>query len=99
MGLNVMKDLNSKTKMMMVFTDGRNNGGRLNPLDPSTLAEDYGIRIYTVGIGTKGKVPFLKHTLFGQGLIYSAAGFRESTLREVAEQTGGQQFLTIKRNL
>ena len=91
-GVNRMKDLKSKSKIMIALTDGRSNVGRLDPLQASKLAEHYGIKVYTVGVGTKGKAPFLMDTLFGQRYVYQPVDLDEGTLKQVAEQTGAQYF-------
>ncbi|MEC7181287.1 MAG: VWA domain-containing protein [Bdellovibrionota bacterium] len=91
-GVNRMKDLKSKSKIMIALTDGRNNAGRLSPLQASKLADHYGVKVYTIGVGTQGKAPFLADTLFGKRYIYQKVDLDESTLKQVASETGAKYF-------
>ena len=91
-GVNRMKDLKSKSKIMIALTDGRNTAGRLNPLQASKLADHYGVKVYTIGVGTKGKAPFLADTLFGKRYIYQEVDLDEATLKKVASETGARYF-------
>ena len=87
-----MKDLKSKSKIMIALTDGRNTAGRLSPLQASKLADHYGVKVYTIGVGTQGKAPFLADTLFGKRYIYQKVDLDESTLKQVASETGAKYF-------
>ncbi len=87
-----MKDLKSKSKIMILLTDGRSNAGRLPPLKASELANTYDIKIYTIGVGTKGKAPFLMDTIFGKRYTYQDVDIDEKTLTEMAEKTGAKYY-------
>ena len=91
-GVNRMKDLKAKSKIMIALTDGRSNVGHLSPSNASKLAEHFGIKVYTIGVGTDGKAPFLRDTLFGKRYEYIESDLDEVTLKQVAEQTGAQYF-------
>jgi Ca-activated chloride channel family protein len=54
-----LKDLESKSKVIILLTDGRNNSGKIPPLQAAEIAKTLGIKIYTVGVGKRGKAPFL----------------------------------------
>ena len=53
--INRLKDSKTKSKVIILMTDGVNNTGVIDPLSAAELAKEYGIRVYTIGIGTNGK--------------------------------------------
>ncbi len=87
-----LKDLDAKSKVIILLTDGRNNAGRITPTVGAELAKEYKIKIYTVGTGTKGKAPFLVNTPTGPQYIYDEVDIDEDTMKEIAKITGGQYF-------
>jgi Ca-activated chloride channel family protein len=87
-----LKDLPSKSKIIILLTDGRNNSGRLTPEKAAEIAATYGIKIYTIGVGTRGPVPFPEETFFGTRQILVQLDIDEETLQRIAEKTGGQFF-------
>jgi len=87
-----LKDLKSKSKVMILLTDGRSNAGALPPIQVAQAAKTFGIKIYTIGIGTKGKAPFLVNSVFGQRYVYQEVDIDETTLKEISQITGGQYF-------
>ncbi len=87
-----LKNLKSKSKIIILLTDGRNNAGRLSPVKAAELARKYGVRIYTIGAGTKGKAPFLVNTLFGKQYTYQQVDIDEHTLRKISRTTNGLYF-------
>lgn len=91
-GVNRMKDLKAKSKVMILLTDGRSNAGQLPPDKAADLAKTFGIKIYTIGAGTRGKAPFLADTMFGQRYIYQDVDIDEDTLTKVAETTSGKYY-------
>ena len=64
-----LKDLESKSKVIILLTDGRNNAGNITPFQAAEIAKTYGIKIYTVGVGTEGQAPFPVNTPFGQKML------------------------------
>jgi Ca-activated chloride channel family protein len=64
-GVNRLKDSKAKSKVMILLTDGVNNRGEIDPLTASQIAQTFGIRIYTVGVGTVGEAPYPVQTPFG----------------------------------
>ena len=90
--VNRLKDLKAKERVVILLTDGRSNSGRLPPLKAAELAATYKIKIYTVGVGTNGKAPFLIETIFGPRYQYEDVDIDEDTLREIAAKTGGAYF-------
>ncbi|MBF0312270.1 MAG: VWA domain-containing protein [Oligoflexia bacterium] len=90
--INRIKNLPSKSKVVILLTDGRNNAGDLQPLKAAELAKVFGIKVYTIGAGTKGKAPFLQDTLFGKRYVYADVEIDEELLTEVARITGAQYY-------
>ena len=87
-----LKDLKSDSKLIILLTDGRNNAGNLAPLQAAQTAKAFGIKIHTIGVGTRGKAPFLVNSIFGQRYVYQEVDIDEGTLKEIAKITGGQYF-------
>ncbi len=91
-GVNRLKDSKSKSKIMILLTDGVNNAGEIDPITAAQIAKDYGIRIYTVGVGTRGKAPYPFMTPFGKQYQMVPVEIDENTLRQIAQITGGKYF-------
>ncbi len=87
-----LKDLPSKSKVVVLLTDGRNNAGTIAPEKAAEIAKSFGIRVYTIGIGTKGPVPFPQRGFFGTQLVYVDLDMDEETLRKIAEVTSGKYY-------
>ncbi len=87
-----LKDLESKSKVIILLTDGRNNSGNITPFQAAEIAKTYGIKIYTVGVGTQGQAPFTMSTPFGQKMLMHRVAIDEDSLKKIAEQTGGRYF-------
>ena len=87
-----LKDLVSKSKVIILLTDGRNNAGNITPYQAAEIAKTYGIKIYTVGVGTKGDAPFPMNAPFGQRMLMQRVAIDEVSLKKIAEQTGGRYF-------
>ncbi len=92
-----LKDLKSKSKVIILLTDGRNNAGSLSPAQAAQIGKTFGIKIYTIGVGTRGKAPFLVDSLFGKQYIYQNVEIDEKTLQEIAETTGAKYFRATDR--
>lgn len=87
-----LKDIKAKSKIVLLLTDGKSNAGELNPIDAAKLANTYGVKVYTIGVGTKGKAPFKVESFFGTHLQYADVEFDEDTLIEVARITNAKYF-------
>jgi len=87
-----LKDLASKSKVVILLTDGRNNAGTLTPTTAADIAKTYAIKTYTIGVGTEGEAPFLVDSLFGQQYVYQKVDLDEGTLRHIAATTGAKYF-------
>lgn len=93
--VNRLKDSPSKSKVVILLTDGTNNRGQIAPLTAADLAKSYGIRVYTIGIGTKGMAPTPVQTPFGMRIQNMPVDIDEKTLTEIASLTGGQYFRAV----
>ena len=90
---NRLKDMEAKTKLIVLLTDGDNNAGKVQPLTAAEAAKALGIRIYTIGAGTEGEAPFPLQNAFGRTVYRNVlVKFDEKTLGEIASITNGQYF-------
>ena len=90
---NRLRESESKTKVMVLLTDGRNNSGRIDPLTAAELAATLDTKIYTIGAGTVGLVPYpVDDPLTGRRYERRQFDLDEDTLMEIARITGGQYF-------
>jgi len=87
-----LKDLKSKSRVVILLTDGRNNAGRISPETAAEIARTYNVKVYTIGVGTEGKAPFLVDTFFGKQFIWQEVDLDEETLQMIAHETGGKYF-------
>ena len=92
-GAKRLKNMNAKEKIMILLTDGESNTGATLPLEAAQAAASLGIKIYTVGIGSNGPVPFPVNSFFGPTVEYFDVGFDEPGLRQIAATTGGHYYL------
>ena len=92
-GLNRLKNSKSKSKIMVLLTDGENNTGEIDPIRASKLANDIGVKIYTIGIGKEGgaKIPYY-HPLYGKVYSDTLTYLDEKTLKLIAQNTNGSYF-------
>lgn len=90
--VNRLKDSDSQSKVVILLTDGTNNRGQIAPLTAADLARSYGIRVYTIGVGTQGVAPTPVQTPFGVRIQNVEVDIDEKTLTEIASITGGQYF-------
>lgn len=90
--VNRLRHSEAESRTVILLTDGSNNVATLEPETAAELAKAMGIRVYTVGVGKKGKVPYPQSGLFGQTTRMVEVPIDEDLLITVAEQTGGQYF-------
>lgn len=86
------KEYEIKSKIMILLTDGQNNFGRREPLEAARLARDWGVKIYTIGVGGREAVATMR-TIFGDFKVPMGEGVDERTLRAIAEETGGRFWM------
>jgi len=91
-GVNRLKDSKAKSKVMILLTDGVSNAGEIDPLTAAELAKNYGIRVYTIGIGTIGQAPYPFQTPFGTRYQMVPVEIDEGVLRSIAQTTDGKYF-------
>ncbi len=87
-----LKDLKSKSKVIILLTDGRNNSGTISPLQAAEIAKSLGIKVYTIGVGKRGKAPFLVDSIFGKRLIYQNVDIDEEVLNKISKMTDAKYF-------
>jgi len=91
--VNRLKDSRAKSRVIVLLTDGRNNRGVIDPATGAALAQALGIKIYTIGVGTKGEAPYpVEDPVFGKRYIYLPADIDEDILKDIASRTGGLYF-------
>lgn len=91
--VNRLNESKAKSKVVILLTDGVNNSGNIPPLTAAEIAESYGVKVYTIGVGTNGKASMPVQTITGQTVFRKTDVYiDEETLTQVAEQTGGQYF-------
>jgi len=92
--VNRLKDSRAKSKVIILLTDGVNNSGFIDPKIASELAVEYGIKVYTIGLGTNGMalspIGFNPNGSFRYGRMQ--VEIDESLLKEIASETGGRYF-------
>ena len=82
-----------KGKVIILLTDGENTAGQIDPIPAAELAKSFDIKIYTIGVGTKGQAPVPVTTRFGEQRVQMMpVNIDEDTLRKVADATGGKYF-------
>ena len=90
--VNRLKDSPAKSKVVILLTDGVNNRGAVAPATAAELARTYGIRVYTIGVGTYGEAPYPVPTPFGVQLQNVPVEIDEEVLQQIAALTGGKYF-------
>jgi Ca-activated chloride channel family protein len=91
--LNRLRDVESKSKLVILMTDGQNNAGKTPPLTAAEAAEALGVRVYTIGVGTRGVAPIAVTDAFGRRVYRQMqVDIDEDTLTKIAERTGGRYF-------
>lgn len=83
----------AKSKVIILLTDGSNNQGDISPLTAADVAKSYGIRVYTVGVGSKGRAPY-PYPLPGGGVYYTMMPVEidNETLQQISKVTDGQFY-------
>lgn len=90
---NMLKDSTADSRVLILLTDGANNSGQIDPFTAAQAAQTLGIKVYTIGMGRRGLVPFPDVNIFGQTTTtYRESNLDETTLERIAEETGGLYF-------
>lgn len=91
--INRLRDSEAESKVIILLTDGMNNAGEIDPITAGEMAATFGIRIYTLGIGTRGTAPYpVDDPVFGRRYQNVEVNIDEEMLTQVANQTGGQYY-------
>ena len=90
-----LRDSVAESKVVILLTDGRNNAGAISPTKAAEIAKTYDIKVYTVGVGTRGQAPFVMDTVFGQRIVMQDVEIDEETLQAIADITGGEYFRAV----
>lgn len=91
--INRLRDLKSKSKIVILMTDGQNNAGKLAPLTVAEAAKSLGVKVYTIGVGMRGQAPMPVY--FGGrkvGYRMEPVDIDEDTLQKIANMTGGKYY-------
>lgn len=87
-----IKDSDAKSKVVILLTDGVNNRGEVAPLTAAEIARTFGVRVYTIAVGTYGTAPFPVQTPFGVRYQDMKVEIDEELLKNIAQITGGEFF-------
>ena len=96
--VNRMKDSKTKSKVIILLTDGSNNAGDIDPITAAEIAKTFGIRVYAVGVGSYGQARVPVQTPMGVQYMTMDSQFDETTLRNIASTTGGAYFRATDNN-
>lgn len=91
-GINRLKDSDAESRVIILLTDGVNNAGEVDPISAAEIASTFGIRIYTIGVGTRGQAPYPVQTPFGTRYQMVPVEIDEMILKKIADITGGEYF-------
>ncbi len=95
--LNRLRELRSKSKIVILMTDGQNNAGKVPPLTAAEAAETLKVKVYTIGVGTRGLAPFPYIDAFGRkDYKPMQVDIDEDTLTQIARRTGGKYYRADK---
>jgi len=93
--INRLRELKSKSKIVILMTDGQNNAGNVTPLTVAEAARTLGIKVYTIGVGTRGQAPMPRgRNPFTGQMMYQMmpVDIDEDTLQKIADMTGGKYY-------
>jgi len=96
LGVRTLRERPPGSRVLILLTDGEDNASSIPPLEAAKLAKQYGVRIYTIGIGKKGLVPFPNQ--FG-GYQMGEVSMDEELLKEIAKETGGHYFSATNQKM
>jgi Ca-activated chloride channel family protein len=87
-----LKDSKAKSKVIILLTDGTNNRGEIAPLTAAEIAKTFGIRVYTIAVGTIGEAPYPQQTAMGPRTVMMKVEIADKVFTQIAQITGGLYF-------
>lgn len=92
--LNRLRESDSKSKVVILLTDGVNNRGQISPLTAAEIAKELGVKVYTIGVGRNGEAPYPLFDERGREVqtVTMKVEIDEEILRKIASGTGGEYF-------
>jgi Ca-activated chloride channel family protein len=91
--VNRLRELKSKSKIVILMTDGQNNAGKVAPLTAAEAAHALGVKVYTIGVGTQGQAPMPATDMFGRRVYQMVpVDIDEETLTRISDMTGGKYY-------
>jgi len=96
--INRIKDSDAVSKVIILLTDGVNNRGEIAPSTAADIAKTYGVRVYTIGVGTRGTAPYPVQTPYGIQYRNMPVEIDEAVLKDIASKTGGSYFRATDNN-
>ena len=93
--INRLRELKSKSKIVILMTDGQSNAGKVAPLTVAEAAQKLGVKVYTIGVGTRGEAPMPRgRNPFTGEVVYqmTPVDIDEDTLQKIADMTGGKYY-------
>jgi len=93
-----LRNSKAKSKVIILLTDGRNNAGEIDPLTGARVAQAFNVRIYTIGVGTRGEALYpVQDPFFGKRYVRMPVDIDEEMLTQIADLTDGQYFRATDR--
>lgn len=91
--INRLRQSTSPSKVVVLLTDGVNNSGQIDPATAAELAKEFGVRVYTIGVGTEGVAPYPVQDMWGDIVFQNAkVEIDEKLLAQISQTTGGKYF-------
>jgi len=97
-GVSRIKDSKARSRVIILLTDGSNNRTEIAPVTAAEIASTFGVRVYTIGVGTRGEAPYPIRTPYGVKYQNVKADIDEPALQQIASLTGGQYFRATDNN-
>lgn len=94
--INRLRESSAKSKVIILLTDGVNNRGQISPLMAAEIARDMSIRVYTIGVGTRGRAPYPAVDMFGnKTTVMADVEIDEELLQQISSMTGGKYYRAV----
>jgi Ca-activated chloride channel homolog len=97
-GVDRLRSSKAASKIIVLLTDGENNGGLIDPKTAKEIAKSFGIKVYTIGVGTDGEAERPAQTAMGVQMQKIKVSIDEKLLKEIANETGGKYFRAKDNN-